>query len=42
MPAFGSMMSDEQVAEVVNYVRTHFGNRYQDAVIADDVRSARR
>ena len=42
MPAFGSMMSDEQVAEVVNYVRTHFGNRYQDAVIAKDVRSARR
>ena len=42
MPAFGSMMSDEQVAEVVNYVRTHFGNRYQDAVIAEDVRAARR
>ena len=42
MPAFGSMMSDDQVAEVVNYVRTHFGNRYQDAVIAEDVRAARR
>ena len=42
MPAFGSMMSDEQVAEIVNYVRTHFGNRYQDAVIAEDVRAARR
>jgi mono/diheme cytochrome c family protein len=42
MPAFGLMMSDDQVAEVVNYVRTHFGNRYQDAVIAEDVRAARR
>src|ERR1700733_13199917 len=26
MPAFGAMMSDEQVAAVVNYLRTHFGN----------------
>jgi mono/diheme cytochrome c family protein len=42
MPAFGAMMSDEQVAEVVNYVRTHFGNQYRDAVIAEDVRDARR
>ena len=42
MPAFGAMMSDEQVAAVVNYVRTHFGNQYRDAVIAEDVRDARR
>ncbi len=28
MPPVGSMMSDEQVADVVNYVRTHFGNSY--------------
>jgi mono/diheme cytochrome c family protein len=42
MPAFGAMMSDEQVAEVVNYVRTNFGNQYRDAVIAEDVRDARR
>ena len=26
------MMSDDQVAAVVNYVRTHFGNNYRDAV----------
>jgi mono/diheme cytochrome c family protein len=42
MPAFGAMMGDDQVAAVVNYLRTHFGNSYQDAVTADDVKSARR
>jgi mono/diheme cytochrome c family protein len=42
MPAFGEVMSDDQVAAVVNYVRTHFGNSYQDAVTAEDVRAVRR
>ena len=42
MPPFGSMMSNDQVAAVVNYLRTHFGNGYQDAVTADDVKAARR
>jgi mono/diheme cytochrome c family protein len=42
MPPFGSMMSNDQVAAVVNYLRTHFDNGYQDAVTADDVRAARR
>ena len=41
MPPVGRMMSDDQVAAVVNYVRTHFGNQYQDAVTADDVKQAR-
>jgi mono/diheme cytochrome c family protein len=41
MPAFGDMMTDGQVAAVVNYVRTHFGNSYQDAVTAKDVQDAR-
>jgi mono/diheme cytochrome c family protein len=41
MSPFGRMMSDEQVAAVVNYVRTHFGNNYTDAVTAQDVRDAR-
>ena len=41
MPPIGIMMSDDQVAAVVNYVRTHFGNHYQDAVTADDVKAAR-
>lgn len=42
MPPFGPMMNDEQVAAVVNYVRTHLGNDYKDAVSAADVKSARR
>ncbi len=42
MPPFGAMMSDDQVAAVVNYVRTHFGNRYRDAVTSEDVRAVRR
>ncbi len=41
MPAVGRRMSDEQVAVVVNYVRTHFGNGYGDAVSAADVKAAR-
>jgi mono/diheme cytochrome c family protein len=42
MPPVGDMMSDAQVAEIVNYVRTHFGNTYSDAVSAADVATARR
>jgi mono/diheme cytochrome c family protein len=41
MSPFGRMMNDEQVAAVVNYVRTHFGNNYADAVTAQDVKEAR-
>jgi mono/diheme cytochrome c family protein len=42
MPPVGDMMSDAQVADVVNYVRCHFGNAYSGAVSAADVSSARR
>ncbi|CAN7142587.1 c-type cytochrome [Aminobacter sp. LjRoot7] len=41
MPPVGSMMSDDQVAAVVNYVRTNFGNDYKDAVTAEDVAGSR-
>jgi mono/diheme cytochrome c family protein len=41
MPPVGRMMSDDQVAAVVNYVRTHFGNQYQDAVTPDEVKPVR-
>ena len=41
MPPVGAMMSDTQVAAVVNYVCTHFGNQYRDAVSADDVKRVR-
>lgn len=30
-------LSDAQVAEVVNYVRSHFGNRYSERVSAGDI-----
>lgn len=41
MPAIGDMMTDQQVADVVNYVRTNFGNKYKDAVKAADVKAMR-
>jgi mono/diheme cytochrome c family protein len=41
MPPVGMMMTDDQVAAVVNYVRTHFGNDYRDAVTAADVKAVR-
>ncbi len=42
MPSFGSMMSNDQIAAVVNYLRTHFDNNYRDQVTADDVKAVRR
>lgn len=42
MPPFGSMMSNDQVAAVVNYLRTHFDNNYRDDVTAEDVNAIRR
>ena len=32
-------LTDEQMASVINYVRTHFGNHYKDVVTAAEVRS---
>ncbi|MFV3074786.1 c-type cytochrome [Niveispirillum fermenti] len=40
MPSF-HYLSDEQVAAIVNYVRTHFGNDYKDAVTPADVKEMR-
>jgi len=41
MPAVGQMMTDQQIADVVNYVRTHFSNKYRDAVKPTDIKAAR-
>ena len=41
MPAFGQQLDDNQVAAVVNYIRSNFGNAYSDRVSPDDVRAAR-
>jgi mono/diheme cytochrome c family protein len=41
MPPFGDLLTDSQVAAVVNYVRTHFGNQFADEVTAADAKAAR-
>ena len=41
MPPLGEDMTDAQVAAVVTYVRTHFGNSYTDAVSLDEVKQVR-
>ena len=41
MPAFGNLLTDQQVADVVNYVRTNFGNKYKDKVKPEDVKAQR-
>ncbi len=41
MPALGAFFSDAQVADVVNYIRTHFGNKYKDKVKPEDVKLMR-
>lgn len=42
MPPFGDMLDDDQVAAVVDYVRTSFGNNYTDPkTSAEDVKGAR-
>jgi mono/diheme cytochrome c family protein len=41
MPPFGRLFSDEQVAGVVNYLRSHFGNHYSDTISAADVKAMR-
>jgi len=42
MPPFGPMMDDEQIAAVVNFVRSNLGNDYKDAVAAADVKAIRK
>jgi mono/diheme cytochrome c family protein len=41
MPAFGDLLNDQQIADVVNYVRSHFGNSYKDKITAQDVKAQR-
>src|SRR5215212_7118724 len=41
MPPMEKLLSDEQVAAVVNCIRTHFGNAYKDSVSAREVSDAR-
>jgi mono/diheme cytochrome c family protein len=41
MPPFGAYLDDDQVAAVVGYVRTHFGNNYAAPVTAAQVKALR-
>ncbi|MEO5625951.1 MAG: cytochrome c [Dokdonella sp.] len=37
MPQFDNSLSDEQVADVINYVRSHFDNGYTDNLMTADI-----
>jgi mono/diheme cytochrome c family protein len=50
MPAFGArhaigfggpaaVLSEAQIAAVINYVRSHFGNHYKDQITAEEVKA---
>lgn len=39
MPSFADVLTPDQIAGVVGYVRTHFGNSYAQPVTADQVRA---
>ena len=41
MPPFGASLNDQQIADVVNYIRTHFGNSYKDKVMPAGVKAIR-
>lgn len=41
MPGFGGVLNDEQIAAVVNYVRSHLGNEFSDKITAKDVAGQR-
>jgi mono/diheme cytochrome c family protein len=48
MPTFGDAnppfyvgLTDMQIANVLNYVRTHFGNHYKDTITPEAVKAAR-
>ena len=42
MPGFGNYLNDDQVAEIVNYIRTHFGNEYEADFTAEKVAEMRK
>ncbi len=41
MPAIGQMLTDEQVADVVTYVRSNFGNKFKGKITAAEVKALR-
>ena len=41
MPPFSQYLTNEQMAETINYVRSHFGNTYPDKVKPEDLEKFR-
>jgi mono/diheme cytochrome c family protein len=41
MPTFADSLNDQQIANVINYVRSHFGNHYKDQVTPEAVKAHR-
>lgn len=41
MPPLGGVLDDAQIAAVVEYIRTSFGNEFAEPVTAEDVAAAR-
>lgn len=41
MPAVGAMLTDQQVADVVTYVRSNFGNKFKGKITAEQVKALR-
>ena len=41
MPSFDGLLNDTQIANVVNYIRSNFGNSYPDTITADEVKALR-
>jgi mono/diheme cytochrome c family protein len=41
MPPFARYLSDQQIADVVGFIRRNFGNAYAEPVSAQDVQAAR-
>lgn len=41
MPALGAVLDDQQIADVVAYIRTNFGNDFAEPVTVQDVTDAR-
>lgn len=41
MPPVGTFLDDAQVAAVVGFIRTHFGNDYREPLTAEDVKALR-
>ncbi len=41
MPGFGNYLNDNQIAEIVNYIRTNFGNEFKADFTAEKVANMR-